>query len=85
MSEIGSIRTIDGTFCYSLYVKTIENLLQGICFTHVEKNLPTSESAPQKIQYKDVCRRTIEFLQRARICNGNCCFKVQFQDKSFNF
>ena len=26
--------------------------------------------------YKDVCRRTIEMLQRAHILKVNCCLKV---------
>ena len=30
----------------------------------------------RKVQYKDVYRRTIEILQRARIFKANCCLKV---------
>ena len=31
----------------------------------------------QNPQYKDICRRTIEILQRAHIFKANCYLKVQ--------
>ena len=39
--------------------------------------LTTVSIVSRKPQYKeDVCRRTIEIPQRARILNANCCLKV---------